>query len=612
MSFQNPFNDSVDNPIHRKAFTPEQAAAMNGTVAPAATPTPDVNTAAPTLSGATTLPATQDGTLQLPVPDPAPTQDTQANSDNAADQADAIDANLAAADAGQPLPYPSEAAAAGLSPDAISTDAPLDPPPGAGTASPLLGNPPIKGSWQNAGDTAGIAAAAELPYYNDDLGSMTSVPDNTASSSGSMILCARGTTMAVDLLGGADYVSKGYVSIEEWNIYKPNTKSAAHQPAKGVPPFTAPLLLTGLRIGERDIYGAMACLNNQKVFYTFGQNFGDVTIIGEILLGNFANQSTSAARRKAFVDFFWKYRVSQFKAPVHVSVLGEKYLVYLVGLDFADIEPDFHILPFVLHGVLLDISRNQVNQVDTTSLLLTTTDLNNSSVIAALNSRKGVISGLLNPSGAGAYVQNADGTSSLISAPDQPAVWKNVDGTKSATAVAVQGTYKSAPAVLQSLGTTVTTDPKTGVETLTNIKIASGDPVQLKYAQNILTIQGAPTTRDNNGVLTNPAAAAAEKMNNNVLGPQIVAQANVDMAVAEADLAAENTIINAQYPADPNDPQNTNSPNLPTTPEAFSNQTKQAAYTSSVIPVSLDYAEEYAANMALKKDWGLLNPIAIN
>jgi hypothetical protein len=82
------------------------------------------------------------------------------------------------------------------------------------------------------------------------------------------------------------------------------------------------------------------------------------------------------------------------------------------------------------------------------------------------------------------------------------------------------------------------------------------------------------------------------------------------MAVAEADLAAKNTIINAQYLVDPAhsadlaypaDPRNTNGPNLPTTPEAFSNQTKQAAYTSSVIPVSLDYAEEYAANMALKK-----------
>jgi len=131
-------------------------------------------------------------------------------------------------------------------------------------------------------------------------------------------------------------------------------------------------------------------MNNIKVFYSFGQNFGDVTISGEILLGNFGNYLLAKNTVKTFVDFFWKYRVSNNLKPVTVSAVNEKFLTYLVGMDFGDIIPDVHILPFLLHGVLIDVSRDKKAVINPPSVMLTTADIFNTSVAKALAQTKGV------------------------------------------------------------------------------------------------------------------------------------------------------------------------------------------------------------------------------
>jgi hypothetical protein len=229
-----------------------------------------------------------------------------------------------------------------------------------------------------AASTAGLVDGALSEF-----GQLMSQPSSVSApstSGGIAILCARGTTLLTNLGSNSSEQTAGYYAIEEW------VRSPIDNPDQN-PAALMPVLFTGVAINHRDVYSQMLCLNNIKVIYSFGQNFGDVTITGEILLGNFGEKTKAQDTVKAVADFFWKNRVSNSLAPVTVSAVAGQYLVYLVGMDFGDIIPEFHIVPFVLHGVLLDISRTDVATINASSKVktLNTAGLYNTSIIAALS-----------------------------------------------------------------------------------------------------------------------------------------------------------------------------------------------------------------------------------
>jgi hypothetical protein len=307
--------------------------------------------------------------------------------------------------AATPATSPAAANAATTTTGATTTAATTAPNPPPGNGTQLMGLPAMTPQ-----PTSGNTSTTPAPVQSQS--------DSRPSAAGTMILCARGTTLSVPV---TDTYASGFCAIEEWSRYPAdayNPQVDDENTAFNLQAQLMPVLFTGMRIGERDIFGATACLDNIKVFYTYGQNFGDVTIAGEILLGNQGDRPASDFTVKTMADFFWKYRVSNRKLPVTVSLLSEKYLVYLVGMEFGEIIADVHILPFVLRGVLLDISRNPGALVNPPSVMLSTLDVNNSSVIAALNSRKGVIASLTNPQ-ARQDVTAADGTNASTSVPSQ-------------------------------------------------------------------------------------------------------------------------------------------------------------------------------------------------
>ena len=232
---------------------------------------------------------------------------------------------------------------------------------GTTTFSGVLNPPPASSSI-----VAGATAAAGLLVS----ALRSSNSSDSLSSGGVAILCARGTTIITQLGEGSRH-QPGYYAIEEW--VRSTTAPAA------------PVLFTGVQIGHRDVTGRVLCMDNIKVLYSFGQNYGDVMITGEILLGNYGDLLNSQTAVKQFADFFWTNRVSNLLYPVTVSAVNEKYLVYLEGMDFADIDPQFNILPFVLHGTLLDISRDAAASASSSGLVLTTTNVNTTSIIAGLS-----------------------------------------------------------------------------------------------------------------------------------------------------------------------------------------------------------------------------------
>jgi hypothetical protein len=88
-----------------------------------------------------------------------------------------------------------------------------------------------------------------------------------------------------------------------------------------------------------DITSEMPCLNNVKVFYTFGQNFGQVQIMGEVLLGPVGRPQQHNRGFKLIRDFFWQHRVSVTRRPIAVSLASESYFVYLKGMKVGAVDP---------------------------------------------------------------------------------------------------------------------------------------------------------------------------------------------------------------------------------------------------------------------------------
>lgn len=149
----------------------------------------------------------------------------------------------------------------------------------------------------------------------------------------SSILCARGTVL-----------SYGSKSKGIYDIAGLTTKKGDY-----------PLLIDSVTFGKKDIMLMMSCLNNVKVIYSFGQDFGNVAILGKILLGPIAGGGKSEHMR-GLLNWFETNRSSKKKKPVSVSILGQERAekFYLQSLQLGDPVTEFHIQPFVISGILLE------------------------------------------------------------------------------------------------------------------------------------------------------------------------------------------------------------------------------------------------------------------
>lgn len=141
--------------------------------------------------------------------------------------------------------------------------------------------------------------------------------------------------------------------------------------------LSAPILLTGVDIQQNDVVSRMPCLNNIKVFYSFGQNFGDISVSGEAFLGSLGNLNLEGYN--LLVRFFRTYRVSNYLLPINISVAKNPYQFYLTGMKIGQIDPDMHILPFVFIGTLLDLNGGTGNNKINPNGVVLTGDLLSSS-----------------------------------------------------------------------------------------------------------------------------------------------------------------------------------------------------------------------------------------
>ena len=192
----------------------------------------------------------------------------------------------------------------------------------------------------------------------------------------SVILSARGAFYLVKL--SAKY-GPGVYAIDELTreVTAPGDASFTRIGAT-----TSPILLTSIEFNQTDITSQIPCLDNAKVFYSFGQNFGQVAITGEVLLGPLGDINYDGVNR--LLSFFWKYRVSVHNQPISVSVANNPYFVYLTGLKIGQVNADFHILPFAMFGTLLDINREKASTVNVRGQVLSGGSVSEPSLFKAL------------------------------------------------------------------------------------------------------------------------------------------------------------------------------------------------------------------------------------
>ena len=111
------------------------------------------------------------------------------------------------------------------------------------------------------------------------------------------------------------------------------------------------LLITGVAPKKSDVVTPIITLENTRILYSFGANFGDISVSGLILLGKSGNPGGSL---KTLVDFFESNRVSKKKSPTRVSGPKTAWQVFFTGLQIGEADPVFNTQPFSITGIIAE------------------------------------------------------------------------------------------------------------------------------------------------------------------------------------------------------------------------------------------------------------------
>lgn len=119
-----------------------------------------------------------------------------------------------------------------------------------------------------------------------------------------------------------------------------------------------PILINAAPTTRSDISSMVSCLENVKVIYSFGQDFGTIEIVGEVLLGP---SGTINAGERILEDYFQKYRMSNYKKMVKLSSTSgnTKTPFFLISYSKGSVDPETHILPFTFSGVVVELDDQQ-------------------------------------------------------------------------------------------------------------------------------------------------------------------------------------------------------------------------------------------------------------
>ena len=111
-------------------------------------------------------------------------------------------------------------------------------------------------------------------------------------------------------------------------------------------PGGSKVIIQGADIGGSDITQAVSTLDSKHILYVYGETWDQVTIQGQILLG----QDNAAAALESVKKWFETNRVSKKQGPVKLSTgsSGGQYEIMVLKLRLGTPDPATHIQPFTL------------------------------------------------------------------------------------------------------------------------------------------------------------------------------------------------------------------------------------------------------------------------
>jgi hypothetical protein len=109
------------------------------------------------------------------------------------------------------------------------------------------------------------------------------------------------------------------------------------------------LLIMSVNPEESDLVVPVVTLENTKILYSFGSNFGNITISGLLLLGK---SGVPGQCLKTLIDFFEKHRVSKSASSINVSGPSTGWKVFLTGLKVGEADSMNNTQSFALFGTI--------------------------------------------------------------------------------------------------------------------------------------------------------------------------------------------------------------------------------------------------------------------
>lgn len=111
------------------------------------------------------------------------------------------------------------------------------------------------------------------------------------------------------------------------------------------------LLIMSVSPQKSDVVAPIITLENTRILYSFGANFGNITISGMILLGKSGSPGQSL---KTVVDFFESKRVSKSTSPISVTGPSTAWKVFLTGLNIGEADSVNNTQSFALTGIIAE------------------------------------------------------------------------------------------------------------------------------------------------------------------------------------------------------------------------------------------------------------------
>ena len=111
------------------------------------------------------------------------------------------------------------------------------------------------------------------------------------------------------------------------------------------------LLIMSVSPQKSDVVAPIITLENARILYSFGANFGNITISGMILLGR---SGTPGQSLKTLVAFFESNRVSKKTSPIEVAGPSTAWKVFLTGLNIGEADSVNNSQAFALTGIIAE------------------------------------------------------------------------------------------------------------------------------------------------------------------------------------------------------------------------------------------------------------------